>query len=221
MKQQLQSDMPSIGTSLNDTGALTITLEDDTVRDQPEETTKQISVEQGILTLAQISIHELPRGTDGTKHDTGAFAVTLEDDTDRDQPEDRTNEITIKAGISPMAQITIHEPPRRTDSTKHDTRAFAVTLEDDTDCDQPEETTNEITIEQGIRTMAQISIHELPRGTDDTKHDTGAFAVTLEDETACDQPEDRTNEITIEQGIRTPAQITIHELPRGIEETEL
>ena len=76
LKQQLQSgkiDMPTMARTLKDSGAVEFALEDDTSSpaadtEQAEVTSNErVDIEQGVLTLAKVSIHELPRGTNDTK----------------------------------------------------------------------------------------------------------------------------------------------------------
>ena len=70
LKQQLQTgrmDMPSIAKTLKDSGAVNISLEeDDAEREQEKETINNVNLKQGLLSLARVSIFQLPRRT----HDT-------------------------------------------------------------------------------------------------------------------------------------------------------
>ena len=72
LKQQLQTgkiDMPSMSRALKESGAVDFNLEDDEgsspeERDQDKvKANKGTCVEQGVLTLAEISIYPLPRET--------------------------------------------------------------------------------------------------------------------------------------------------------------
>ena len=67
-------------------------------------------------------------------------------------------------------------------------------------------------IEQGLLTLAKVSVHELPRGT-----------YALEELNAeREQEEETENEISmIEKGVRTLANVSVHEFPRGIYDTKL
>lgn len=72
LNQQLQTggiEMPSIGDTLKESGAVDIFLleDQDSESEQEEEGNNEISIGQGLLTLAKISIHELPRGPQDTK----------------------------------------------------------------------------------------------------------------------------------------------------------
>ena len=77
LKQQLQTgrmEMPSIANTLRDSGAVNITLEDDddddddAEREQEEETTNEVNLKQGLLSLAGVSIFQLPwRRTQDTR----------------------------------------------------------------------------------------------------------------------------------------------------------
>lgn len=72
LNQQLQTggiEMPSIGDTLKESGAVDISLleDQDSESEQEEEGNNKISIGQGLLTLAKISIHELPRGPQDTK----------------------------------------------------------------------------------------------------------------------------------------------------------
>ena len=66
LNQKLQTgeiEMPSIGDNLKESGAVDISLlEDQDSESEREEEGNEISIGQGLLTLAKISIHELPRG---------------------------------------------------------------------------------------------------------------------------------------------------------------
>ena len=72
LKQQLQTgkiDMPSMSRALKESGAVDINLEDDEGSSSEERDQDKVKansgkcVEQGVLTLAKISIHELPSET--------------------------------------------------------------------------------------------------------------------------------------------------------------
>lgn len=72
LKQQLQTgkiDMPSMSKTLKDSGAVAFGLGDDESSQTEESdhdkviTTQKNRIEQSVLTLAQISIHELPKDT--------------------------------------------------------------------------------------------------------------------------------------------------------------
>ncbi|CAH3180057.1 unnamed protein product, partial [Porites lobata] len=72
LTQQLQSggiEMPTIANTLKESGAVEITLEDYDVerKEEEEETANKFSVAQGLLSLAQVGIHKLQRGTQDTK----------------------------------------------------------------------------------------------------------------------------------------------------------
>ena len=78
LKQQLQTgrmEMPSIANTLRDSGAVNITLEDDdddddddAEREQEEEITNDVDLKQGLLSLAGVSIFQLPwRRTQDTR----------------------------------------------------------------------------------------------------------------------------------------------------------
>ena len=72
LKQQLQTgkiDMPSMSKTLKDSGAVAFDPGDDESSQTEESdhdkviTTQKNCIEQSVLTLAQISIHELPKDT--------------------------------------------------------------------------------------------------------------------------------------------------------------
>ena len=103
-------EMPSIASTLRDCGAVDITLEEHNAeREQEEETENEISmIEQGPLTLAKVSVHELPRGT---------YALE-EHNAEREQEEETENEISmIEQGPLTLAKVSVHELPRRTYET--------------------------------------------------------------------------------------------------------
>ena len=107
LNQQLQTgkmEMPSIASTLRDSGAVDITLEEHNAeREQEEETGNELSmIEQGVLTLAKVSVHELPRGT-----------YALEElNAEREQEEETGNEVSmIEQGFLTVAKVSDHEPP--------------------------------------------------------------------------------------------------------------
>ena len=59
--------MPTIVSTLRESGAVDITLEDHAEREQEETTTDEKSIEQGVQTVAKVVIHEIPRETYDTK----------------------------------------------------------------------------------------------------------------------------------------------------------
>ena len=107
LNQQLQTgkmEMPSIASTLRDSGAVDITLEEHNAeREQEEETENELSmIEQGVLTLAKVSVHELPRGT-----------YALEElNAEHEQEEETEDEISmIEQGLLTLAKVSVHEPP--------------------------------------------------------------------------------------------------------------
>ena len=107
LSQQLQTgrmEMPSIVSTLKESGAVDITLEEHNAeREQEEETENEISmIEQGLLTLAKVSVHELPRGT-----------YALEElNAEREQEEETENEVSmIEQGLLTLPKVSVHEPP--------------------------------------------------------------------------------------------------------------
>ena len=114
LNQQLQTgkmEMPSIASTLRDSGAVDITLEEHNAeREQEEETGNELSmIEQGVLTLAKVSVHELPRGT-----------YALEElNAEREQEEETENEISmVEKGVRTLANVSVHEFPRGIYDTK-------------------------------------------------------------------------------------------------------
>ena len=71
MKQQLQTgkiELPTIGSTLRESGAVDVTLEDHAEREQEEATTDEKPIEQGVQTIVKVVIHEPPeRETYDTK----------------------------------------------------------------------------------------------------------------------------------------------------------
>ena len=96
--------MPSIVSTLKESGAVDITLEEHNAEgEQEEETESEISmIELGLLTLAKVSVHELPRGT-----------YALEElNEEREQEEETENEVSmIERGLLTLAKVSDHEPP--------------------------------------------------------------------------------------------------------------
>ena len=70
MKQQLQTgniEMPTIGSTLRESRAVDVTLEEHTEREQEEATTDEKTIEQGVQTTVKVVIHDPPRETYNTK----------------------------------------------------------------------------------------------------------------------------------------------------------
>ena len=71
LRQQLQTgeiEMPTIGSTLRESGAVDVTLEDHAEREQEEATTDEKTVERGVSTVVKVVIHEPPgRETYDTK----------------------------------------------------------------------------------------------------------------------------------------------------------
>ena len=59
--------MPTIASTLRESGAVNIALEDRTEREQEEATTDEKTIEQGVQTIVKVVIHEPPRETYETK----------------------------------------------------------------------------------------------------------------------------------------------------------
>ena len=149
LNQQLQTggmEMPSIVSTLKESGAVDITLEEHNAEgEQEEETENEISmIEQGLLTLAKVSVHELPRGTYARE----------EHNAEGEQEEETENEISmIERGLLTLAKVSVHELPRGTYALE----------ELNAEREQEEETENEVSmIEQGFLTLAKVSDHEPP-----------------------------------------------------------
>ena len=126
LTQQLQTgaiEMPSIGDALKESGAVDISLlEDQDSESEREEEGNEISIGQGLLTLAKISIHELPRGPQDTKLEDYDSELGQEEETTKaeiSEQEEETNEISIGQGPLTLEQASIHNLPRdKTQDTK-------------------------------------------------------------------------------------------------------
>ena len=105
--------MPTIASTLRESGAVDVTLEDHSAeREQEEATTEEKSIEQGVLTTAKVICAS-------TLRESGSVDVTLEDhDAEREQEEVTTDEETIEQGVQTIVKVVIHEPPRETYETK-------------------------------------------------------------------------------------------------------
>ena len=58
--------MPTIASTLRESGAVDVTLEDHAEREQEEATTDEKTIEQGVLSIVEVFIHEPPRETNDT-----------------------------------------------------------------------------------------------------------------------------------------------------------
>ena len=114
MKQQLQTgniEMPTIGSTLRESGAVDVTLEDHAEREQEEATTDEKTIEQGVSKITKVICAS-------TLRESGAVNIALEDHTDREQEEATTDEKPIEQGVQTIVKVVIHEPPRETYDTK-------------------------------------------------------------------------------------------------------
>ena len=59
--------MPTIASTLRESGAVNIALEDYTEREQEKATTAEKTIEQAVQTIVQVVIHKPPRETYDTK----------------------------------------------------------------------------------------------------------------------------------------------------------
>ena len=154
-EQQLKTgkiEMQSIASTLRESGAVDVTLEDhNEEREQEDTTTDEESTEQGVQAIAKAIIHEIPRETYDTKLQgeiRGLIGRKL------------LTEQRLKTGKIEMQSIA---------STLRESEAVDVTLEDyNEEREQEETTTDEENIEQGVQIIEAI-IHEIPRETYDTK----------------------------------------------------
>ena len=182
LNQQLQTggiEMPSIGDVLKETGAVDISLleDKDSESEQEQEGNNEISIGQGLLTLAKVSIHELLRGPRDTKLEDHDSELEQEEETTnaeiREQEEGENNEISIGQGPLTLEQVIIHKLPRRPQDTKLEDHDSELQQEEETAnakiSEQEEEGNNELSIGQGPLELTQVIIHKLPRGTQDTK----------------------------------------------------
>ena len=182
LNQQLQTggiEMPSIGDALKETGAVDIfLLEDkDSESEQEQEGNNEMTIGQGLLTLAKVSIHELLRGPRDTKLEDHDSELEQEEETTnaeiREQEEEENNEISIGQGPLTLEQVIIHKLRRRPQDTKLEDHDSELQQEEETAnakiSEQEEEGNNELSIGQGPLELTQVIIHKLPRGTQDTK----------------------------------------------------
>ena len=183
LTQQLQTgaiEMPSIGDALKESGAVDISLREDQdpESEQQEEGNNEISIGRGLLALAKISIHELPRGPQDTKLEDHDSELEQEEETTKveisEQEEEENNKISIGQGPLELTQvIIIHKLPRGPQDTKLEDHDSELEQEEETTkveiSEHKEEENNEISIGQGSLELTQVIIHKLPRGTQDTK----------------------------------------------------
>ena len=116
LKQQLQTgkiELPTIASTLRESGAVDVTLEDHkSEREQEEATTDKKTIEHGVLSIAKVICAS-------TLRETGAVDIALEDHSaEREQEEATTDEKTIEHGVLSIVEVVIHEPPRETCDTK-------------------------------------------------------------------------------------------------------
>ena len=182
LNQQLQTggiEMPSIGDALKETGAVDISLleDKDSESEQEQEGNNEMTIGQGLLTLAKVSIHELLRGPRDTKLEDHDSELEQEEETTnaeiREQEEEENNEISIGQGPLTLEQVIIHKLRRRSQDTKLEDHDSELQQEEETAnakiSEQEEEGNNELSIGQGPLELTQVIIHKLPRGTQDTK----------------------------------------------------
>ena len=115
LKQQLQTgqfEVPTIASTLRESGAGDVTLEEHAEREQEEATTDEKTIEHGVLSIAKVICAS-------TLRETGAVDIALEDHSvEREQEEATTDEKTIEHGVLSIVEVVIHEPPRETCDTK-------------------------------------------------------------------------------------------------------
>ena len=182
LNQQLQTggiEMPSTGDALKETGAVDISLleDKDSESEQEQEGNNEMTIGQGLLTLAKVSIHELLRGPRDTKLEDHDSELEQEEETTnaeiREQEEEENNEISIGQGPLTLEQVIIHKLRRRPQDTKLEDHDSELQQEEETAnakiSEQEEEGNNELSIGQGPLELTQVIIHKLPRGTQDTK----------------------------------------------------
>ena len=105
--------MPTIASTLRESGAVDVTLEDHSAeREQEEATTDEKTIEQGVLTITKVICAS-------TLRESVAVDVTLEDhNAEREQEDTTTDEKSIEQGAHTIVKVVIHEPPRETYDTK-------------------------------------------------------------------------------------------------------
>ena len=160
LNQQLQTgdiELPTIASTLRESGAVDVTLEDHSAEREQEATTDEKTIEHGVLTTAKVICAS-------TLRESGAFDVTLEDhNAEREQEDTTTDEKTIEQGVLTTAKVICA-------STLRESGAFDVTLEDhNAESEKEDTTTDEESIEQGVQTIVKVVIHEPPRETYETK----------------------------------------------------
>ena len=180
LNQQLQTggiEMPSIGDALKESGAVDLLEGQDSESEQEQEGNNEISIGQGLLTLAKVSIHELPRGPRDTKlkdHDSELEQEEKNTNAEiSEQEEEENNEVSIGQGPLELTQVIIHKLPRGPQDTKLEDHDSELEQEEETTnakiSEQEEEGSNEISFGQGPLELTQVTIHKPPRGTQDTK----------------------------------------------------
>ena len=144
--------MQSIASTLRESGAVNVTLEDyNEEREQKDTTTDEKSIEQGVQAIAKAIIHEIPRETYETKLQGEIRGLTGR----------KLLKQQLKTGKIEMQSIA---------STLRESGAVNVTLEDyNEEREQKDTTTDEKSIEQGVQAITKAIIHEDPRETYDTK----------------------------------------------------
>ena len=115
LNQQLQTgdiELPTIASTLRESGAVDVTLEDHSAEREQEATTDEKTIEHGVLTVAKVICASALR-------ESGAFDVTLEDHDEESEKEDTTtDEESIEQGVQTIVEVVIHQPPRETYETK-------------------------------------------------------------------------------------------------------
>ena len=238
LTQQLQTgaiEMPSIGDALKESGAVDISLleDQDSESEQQEEGNNEISIGQGLLALAKISIHKLPRGPQDTKPEDHDSELEQQEETTKaeisENEEEENNEISIGQGPLELTQVIIHKLPREPQDTKLEDHDSELEQEEETAkaeiSEQEEAENNQISNGQGPLELTQVIIHKLPRGTQNTKLEDHDSDLEQEEETTnaeiSEQEEEENKEISIGQGPLELTQVIIHKLPRGTQDTKL
>ena len=171
---QLQTgniDVPSISTALKESVAVKFDLEEGETNQIEESngdettTNEEMGIKLSLLTLAQISLHELPKETHVPSMSSAvqkSGTVTIDIEEDETNPTERGKEVKMPSNLPSMS------------SAVQDSVVVTIDLEEDEinpaeGRNGDETTTNDdMGIELSLLTPTEISLYELPRETHDT-----------------------------------------------------
>ena len=203
-------DVPSISTALKESVAVEFDLEEgETNRIEEsngDETTtnEEMGIKLSLLTLAQISLHELPKETDVPSTSSAvqkSGTVTIDIKLDETNPSDGTNEVKTKSKLPPMSSAV--------------QKSGTVTIDIEEDETNPTERGKEVKMPSNLPPMSSAVQDSVVVTIDLEEDETNPAEGRNGDETTTN------DDMGIELSLLTPTEISLYELPRETHDTPL